>query len=293
MTQPSDTPDTPAYDPETLLAFLRGDLTEGTDEYERIADLVVTDPVWRAHADSARDLDLERLAARRDGEDLEAWAGTFDPDAPATAEEQDFCWSAARAGPAYFRSWASWPADRRRQWTAFLQSDHPGAVYCRRLRRQAFAELARLDAGIHDQPLLRDWLLADYYQPAMDRLTKLLRHQSVTYGRVFSAKPLAAGTEALTVHQERWQSPDGRHTAILTFDPANPGTVVNVRFEDAAARRPAADLAGRPAFLRGVSATIDKSGAAAFPLADLVKAEEAGQPYRLAVGSPEAIWPRS
>jgi hypothetical protein len=109
------------------------------------------------------------------------------------------------------------------------------------------------------------------------------------------APPLAAAatpTAAPRLHLLRWRSPDGRQRASLvlpgSFDasPADPVVRLNLFDGD----EPARDRSGQPLSLAGVPAVVDAEGGAAFRVADLRAAQEAGRAPILHVGPAADAW---
>jgi hypothetical protein len=150
---------------ETLLGFLRGELD--APGVERVRTRLATDPRWRAHHDSTRHLNLERVAARQDGRDLHKFSR-----AQATA----FCREVARTDgevllPLIRKEKEEAAGRARREWDRHIDR----CVYCRRMRRLMQARVIREAHGIPaDEPLLRDWLLGRHYREPLARLTRRL-----------------------------------------------------------------------------------------------------------------------
>lgn len=147
---------------EQLLAFSRGQLNRAaSDEIQR---RVETDPRWRAHYESVRFLDLERLAARQDAKELEGFVAP--KDAP-------FCRSVAQSAGAVLRDLLREGAQRpASQGSEGLREHALRCVYCRRMLRLQQADLARDANGLPPgEKLLREWLLEDAYREALDRVT--------------------------------------------------------------------------------------------------------------------------
>lgn len=148
---------------EELLAYYRGALRNRA-RCALIARKIDEDDRWKAHWDSIQQLDLERAAAIQDGVDLEQ----FD-----TASAGAFCREVARTDGGVLTALSRRkPAEETGGWTRQEWSEHiRQCTYCRRMRRRAFA-------GVHESPqgetLLRDWLLEDYYLPALERITATL-----------------------------------------------------------------------------------------------------------------------
>jgi hypothetical protein len=151
---------------EQLLAFYRDELFDATQR-DRMENLVRSDERWKTHWESLDHLDLERAAAIQDGRDLEHFSAV---------DATDYCRAVADSGGRIFD--AFWQGDTeadsnglwtRRQWSRHVDE----CVYCRRMRRAAHARGVSARVKIpRDEPLLRDWLLAEYYAGALQRATE-------------------------------------------------------------------------------------------------------------------------
>ena len=165
-----------------LLAYHRGQLRDPL-EVRRIEAELEASPSWRAHRESIRHFDLEREAADRDGEALQAFR-------PETAGR--LCFLVAISDGEPFARAAREPAalddETRRAWAEHVR----GCVYCRRMRRLASARVEAERAGLpRREPLLREWLLDHRYAEALkertDEIVKRFRRQAL--GRLVERLP--------------------------------------------------------------------------------------------------------
>lgn len=176
---------TPATDfPYTrLLAYRRGEITNPIERAE-IERRIQTDPRWKAHDDSLKDLDLEMIAAEQDARDLDR----FSP-----AQATNLCRTMAKTQAAVLLPLVKHEADEvggadGRAWARHFRS----CPYCRRMRRHLFDRLSREEMALPDAQLAREWLLDHLY---LERLTFLTVCLS-------SGVPVAPEKEELPVEEE-------------------------------------------------------------------------------------------
>ena len=158
---------------EELLAFFRQDLRDAA-ACRRIGQLVQTDPRWRAHWESIQHLDLERAAAIQDGKDLrEFQARGADAFCKAVAQTDGKIFELHLVGRSERHPLDRWT---RKEWDRKVAR----CVYCRRMRRETYASGQRREGGLPaGEPLLREWLLRDYYADALEEVTQAIR-RSIT-----------------------------------------------------------------------------------------------------------------
>jgi hypothetical protein len=144
-----------------LLAYRRGELH---DPLERavIEEKLVDDPRWRAHWESVRRIDLERIAASQDARDLEAFS-----------TPTDFCRAVAQSGGEVLRDLVRKRGDEAGGWSWQQWSEHiDGCVYCRRMRRRMTAKVQAEESGLPEgEILLREWLLEPEYLAQINAVT--------------------------------------------------------------------------------------------------------------------------
>jgi hypothetical protein len=158
-----------AFPYEQLLAYLRGEPQPAAVRAEVEGNLA-TNRRWRAHHDSVRHLDLERVAARHDGKALAA----FRP-----PQATPLCAIVAKTRGEPLRLLLGRNTDpihghERGEWERHL----PRCVYCRRMMRLVQAQVVR-DAHQVREPLLREWLLEPLYREELERVTAALAGQPV------------------------------------------------------------------------------------------------------------------
>ncbi len=154
---------------EELLAFYRGEVRPSVRRAE-IERLVRHDPRWKAHWESIEFLDLERAAAMQDGQDLQQFS---------LESASEYCRTVARTEGSLFEPLVQGLAERdatglagRGEWASHMDD----CVYCRRMWRLAHARaVSRRTALPEDELLLREWLLQDYYQHALQEVTEQVK----------------------------------------------------------------------------------------------------------------------
>lgn len=201
---------------EELLAYYRGRIEPSQRaEFQR---LVTHDPRWKAHWLSIQQLDLEREAAQQDGVQLRTFL-----DDPVS----ELCEQVASQGEQLLSGLLQQnppPEIAGRpigQWREHVAS----CVYCRRMRRRAYSLQLKQQGGLADsEPLLRDWLLEDYYLEQLNRVTQslLLRATQREAGEVadlltFGSDLTGRLEQALAVPAARRQS--AIDTALFEHDP--------------------------------------------------------------------------
>jgi hypothetical protein len=165
LVEPSSQREQCTFAGKQLLAYYRGELAN-PHACAAVEEQLRRDRRWQAHWESIRYLDLDRAAALQDAADLARFTN---------ADATHFCRAAAENGGRLFDGLlngaehaAGWS---RRQWERHADE----CVYCRRLRRLAYARQQRREAGLPvSEPLLRDWLLQPCYLEALRQATRRL-----------------------------------------------------------------------------------------------------------------------
>jgi hypothetical protein len=177
---------------ERVLAHLRGEVADSqacAAIEERLGDDHHPDHRrYLAHVDSVRYLELERVAALQDGEDLKRFS---------EEDVTEFCRALAVRGEEILADLVAGRA-RAGDWSRQQWAEHVDCcVYCRRRRRQAHAHAERQKAGLpEDEPLLRDWLLSCYYEEELAQVTELAAAEPV-----WAAADAPAGEGGLTAEE--------------------------------------------------------------------------------------------
>ncbi len=145
---------------EQLLAYYRGEIVDPV-EAAWIEERLRTSDRWTAHWRSMEYLDLERVAAIQDATDL----GSYSP--PQDPEQRSFCNQMAESEGTVLRPMLQGLSNEmdvkaRRAWSAHCQQ----CVFCRRMRRRMYAVESQKNLP-KNEPLLRDWLLEEYYREAL------------------------------------------------------------------------------------------------------------------------------
>jgi hypothetical protein len=150
--------------PERLLSLLRGDVRDPV-ERARLEQWIESDEAAKLHWQSLRYFDAERDAARHDARALEKFNANEAGDAAkliACSDGEVFepLWRSERQ--AFVRS--------RDQWAETCRN----CVYCRRMRRAAYGRFESRAPVLNGEPLLREQLLALYYERILAEKTRLL-----------------------------------------------------------------------------------------------------------------------
>jgi hypothetical protein len=150
--------------PERLLNLLRGDVRDPV-ERARLEQWIESDAAAKLHWQSLRYFDAERDAARHDARSLENFTDAAAGDAAKLVACTD--------GEVFEPLWRSQPqafGRSRDQWAEVCRN----CVYCRRMRRVAYGRFESRAAPLHGEPLLREQLLAPYYERILAEKTRLL-----------------------------------------------------------------------------------------------------------------------
>lgn len=147
---------------------------------------------WQAHLHSLRWIDLERSLARDDGAALKAFrfrdASMFCRRIAKDVEDELLV-AALLGDDDPIVGWS------RADWENHIE----GCVYCRRMRQCKQAAKERNQAELPaNEPLLREWLLEDYYRAPLAAVTAKIGHDAAELAVLFS--DMAHSTEFSRIH---------------------------------------------------------------------------------------------